>query len=270
MQHGKQRPRSARRKQRPSPLDIISGIDSPQEMQTGSEPFSQHSPSRVVADALRTEAESTVRHSRASLPGITWPAKRKSNSSPDIASTHIPLGTMTTTQGFWEVWVEHREYLRRHSLRWMSNNADDADDALSNAMLLAQRKFPKYAHAITNPRHWLTRLVHNVCMDYHRAASRWQGIESDLHWDALEGHTLLSNHQTMQQPDQEVINEELLTYLQNGLQNLSASLREPLILRCLYGIAYADIAARMNLSECTVRKRVQLARNKLGHWKEVY
>ena len=166
--------------------------------------------------------------------------------------------------------MEHQEYLRRHSLRWMSNNADDADDVLSNAMLLAQRKFPKYAHSITNPRAWLTRLVHNMCMDHHRAASRLQGIESDVQWDALEGHAGIPGCQTVRQPDQEAINEELLMSLMSGLKNLPVSLRIPLTLRCLYGLAYPEIAACMNLTECTVRKRVQLARNKLGHWIEAF
>ncbi len=273
MGHGKQRTRGARRiKKRPTPLDIISGIDNSSHAQAINEPLSRHSPSRVVADVLRADIDPTERHSQVSPHGTTWPAKPKgthSNTS-DMGPTRIPMGTLIATQAFWAIWVEHREYLRRHSLRWMSYNADDADDALSNAMLLAQRKFPKYAHAITNPRYWLTRLVHNVCMDHHRATTRRQGIESDLRWDALEGHTLLPPRQTVQQPDEEVITEELLIGLQSGLQNLSVSLREPLILRCLNGLTYPDIAARMNLSECAVRKRVQLARVKLGRWKEVF
>ncbi|MEJ2692697.1 MAG: sigma-70 family RNA polymerase sigma factor, partial [Candidatus Thiodiazotropha sp.] len=212
------------------------------------------------------EVGTTKRRRQIASRGITWPAKQESvrSSSPGTAPAHPPMGDLPVTQGFWAIWVEHQEYLSRHSLRWMSNNADDAADALSNAMLLAQRKFPKYADAITNTRHWLARLVHNVCMDHHRASNRLQGIESELWRDVLEVHALYPSRQ-IEQPDQEVINQELLMNLQSGLQNLPVSQREPLILRCVYDLPYSDIAIQMNLSECTVRKRVQLARDKLRH-----
>jgi RNA polymerase sigma-70 factor (ECF subfamily) len=218
---------------------------------------------------LRADVGPAQRRSRDALHGTTWPVTHESDGAgkPELESAQTPIDLLSLTQTFWSIWVEHHEYLRRHSLRWMSNNADDADDALSSAMLLAHRKFPKYAHAITNTRYWLTRLVHNVCMDHHRAAHRQHGIESNLHNHAIEGLAL--ERQTVQQPDQEVMNEELQTSLEGSLQNLPAPLREPLILRCLHGLAYPDIATRMNLTECTVRKRVQLARAKLRHRKEI-
>lgn len=263
MEQGKRRTRGARRRKRPSPLDIISGIEAPADECSGSELPSRRSPSCVVADADPTE-----QRKRDAPHEIGWPAKRKSNRSKPSGTgpTHIPLGTLPEHQSFWAIWAEHQEYLRRYSLHWMSNNADDADDALSNAMLLALRKFPKYAHAITNTRYWLMRLVHNVCMDHHRAASRLQCVESDLRWDELEKRAVSPGSQMVRRPDQEAISEELLLSLQRGLQKLPASLREPLTLRCLYGLAYSDIAASMSLTECTVRKRVQLARSKLGLW----
>lgn len=270
MGQGNRRIRGTRRTKRLSPLDIIADIDAPANAQAGREPYSRHSPSRVISGSLKAGTTPAERLNRDVADGITWHNRRQHRSrAAESDSARIPMPTLPATQAFWTIWAEHQEYLRRHSLRWMSNNADDADDALSNAMLLAQRKFPKYAHAISNTRYWLTRLVHNVCMDHHRAASRLQGIESEARWDELERHARFTDRQAVRQPDQEAVNEELLINLQSALQNLPPSLREPLTLRCLYGLPYPDIAARMNLSECAVRKRVQLARDKLGHCIEV-
>lgn len=264
MGQGKQRIRDALRPQKPTPSEIIAEIDSPRA-QTGRGPYSRRSPSRVLAD---TDVAPAQQRGRSGTHGAPWPVKRESAGSgkQGLGSVQDPMGLSSLTQVFWSLWVEHHEYLRRHSLRWMSNNTDDADDALSSAMLLAHRKFPQYAHTISNTRYWLTRLVHNVCMDHHRAANRLHSIESDLHYSAME--RLALERQAAQQPDQEAINEELQSNLESSLRNLPVSLREPLILRCFNGLAYPDIAARMNLSECAVRKRVQLARTRLRSSKE--
>lgn len=61
----------------------------------------------------------------------------------------------------------------------MGCNHTDAFEALSRATLKAWDKLPAYAEKITNPKAWLTRLTHNVCMDMHRERSRGaKGIES--------------------------------------------------------------------------------------------
>jgi len=270
MGHGKRPARSSRRKKRSSPVDIIASIDTTtcERVERGASP--RRSPSRVLATALRAETDLPDRRNGEVPLGTSWPTKHQSTRSwsPSKASSLSHMQNSPITPSFWGIWVENHEYLRRQSLRWMSNNADDADDVLSNAMLLAHRKFPKYADSITNPRAWLTRLVHNVCMDHHRAVSRRQGVETNVRWDEVESYVLSTEQQTVRQPDHEATNEELLVSLLNGLLNLPASLSEPLTLRCLYGLAYPDIASHMNLTECAVRKRVQLARNKLSHWME--
>lgn len=268
MGHGNRRARGSRRKQKPSPVDIIAGVDTPVGQDLAAESSARLSPTDIIVDSLGTDDGLSGGRSRDTPTETTRPIKRQRSRS--ASSNRIPAEVRTSAlgkvQGFWGVWVQHQEYLRGHSLRWMSNNLEDAEDALSNAMLLAQRKYPQYAHSITNTRAWLTRLVHNVCMDHHRAASRMEGFEWDLRLDEMERRSVASIQRTVREPDQEVIEEEQLTSLLRGLQKLSASLREPLMLRCVYGLAYSEIADRMNMNECAVRKRVQLARDKLRKW----
>jgi RNA polymerase sigma factor (sigma-70 family) len=268
MGQGNRRAPRPRRKKRPSPVDIIAGIDASGCEEVAGEATIRRSPSRVIAEALGADAGLPGLRRRDAPLEVTWPDKRKRSRarSRDTGLVDRRDGASTAGEGFWSIWLQHQEYLRRHSLRWMSNNAQDAEDALSSAMLLAQQKYPEYARTITNIRAWLTRLVHNVCMDQHRASSRMEGFESDPQRDELERRAVINYHGVYPEPDQEAIEEERLISLLRGLHNLPASLREPLLLRCVYGVGYSEIAARMAISECAARKRVQLARDRLRAW----
>ena len=166
-------------------------------------------------------------------------------------------------RSFWGLWAQHQDYLRRHSLRWMSNNTADAEDALSAAMLLAQRKYPRHAPGIINPRAWLTRLVHNVCMDHHRSMSRYELVDPLPQEEALGADALPHHHAPTPGPDQEAAAAEMLHLVQKGLRGLSPTLRDPFVLRCIHDLSYGEIADHLGITESAVRKRVQLARDKL-------
>lgn len=75
-------------------------------------------------------------------------------------------------KAFWQLWQQNRDYLYRCCLKWMGGNPTDAEEALSRAMLKAWDKLPDHAEKITNFRAWLTRLIHNLCIDIHRERRR--------------------------------------------------------------------------------------------------
>lgn len=70
---------------------------------------------------------------------------------------------------FWHVWLEHRDYLRRLTMRLMENNMEEAEDALSHAMLKASQKYDECANTLHTPLAWLTTIVHNTCLDHQRS-----------------------------------------------------------------------------------------------------
>jgi RNA polymerase sigma factor (sigma-70 family) len=203
------------------------------------------SPTQVIADILGAEP---VPHEAPQDDGVRVP--------PQPARHPPPNGV------FWQIWAQHQDYLRRHSLRWMSNNCADAEDALSSAMLLAQEKYPRYAPTINDIRAWLTRLVHNVCMDHHRSRVRLELFDPMAQNGEVGGH---DSHAELHvaAAEQEVADQETLSLIWEELQRLTATLREPLLLRCVDELSYAEIAARLKITEAAVRKRVQLARDKL-------
>lgn len=161
---------------------------------------------------------------------------------------------------FWSVWMEHQDYLLKQSVRFMSGNIADAEDALSQAMLKGSQHFN--GNEIRNERAWLTRLVHNACMDQHRSRKRQQRLcEESIGDDPEETPTL--QPQPQRTPDEALHMNQLFTALENHLKELPVSLLEPLMLRVIEEKSYDEIAACMGLSNCAVRKRIQLARDRL-------
>ena len=82
---------------------------------------------------------------------------------------------------FWKLWEGYRKHLFGVCLRQMGGNREEAEDALSRAMLKALERLPFYAREVTNPKAWLTRLIRNLCLDIHRERERrargMQGLE---------------------------------------------------------------------------------------------
>ncbi len=145
----------------------------------------------------------------------------------------------------------------------MAGNLADAEDALGTAMLKAIRAFD--AHRVQNERAWLTRIVHNACMDRYRHQKRnreWMNKESRKEVSA--GQSVYSDESAVvmrgRSPEDELLGRELLVNLAQSILNLPDTLLEPLLMRCLEDMAYSDIADQLNLTNTTVRKRVELAR----------
>lgn len=161
---------------------------------------------------------------------------------------------------FWGVWMQHQDYLFKQSLRFMAGNMADAEDALSQAMLKGSQHFE--SDAIRNQRAWLTRLVHNACMDQYRARRRRQRLSENT---AAEDHedTPALIPRPQRAPDETLHMNQVFEALERQLRALPVSLLEPLLMRVIEDKSYDEIAAQLGLSNCAVRKRIQLARDRL-------
>jgi RNA polymerase sigma factor (sigma-70 family) len=159
---------------------------------------------------------------------------------------------------FWQLWEQYQDYLYRRCLTWMGGDRMDAQEAYSRATLKAWDKLPKYAATITNPRAWLSRLTHNLCMDLHRERSRGaKGIES-IEAIAAGEHEFLTS--TLESPDAAILRRELGMVIRRAINTLPPRLRNPFILRCCQEKSYQEIAEQLALSHDNVRKCIQQAR----------
>jgi len=164
-----------------------------------------------------------------------------------------------STVAFWMLWDLHKRNLYHLCLSQMGGVREDAEDALSRAMLKALEKLPNNARRIENFKAWLRRLTLNLCVDMHRERSRQvRGLESIE--NSLPGLSDRVAADT-ESPEKGLVNREVFAYVCSAVDSLPARLREPFVLRFFQEMDYREIAECMILSTDNVRKRIQQARD---------
>ena len=163
---------------------------------------------------------------------------------------------------FWPLWIDQQDALLKQCLKLMSGNMDDAQDALSEAMVKASVKFEDSIDEIRNHRAWLSRIVHNACIDLHRQNRRKAEYREETHGSADIPASPITAPITPS-PEESFLAGEKLDQLEAALLEMQEKLRKPLLMRCVQDRTYDEIATALGLSNCAVRKRVQLAREHL-------
>ncbi|MEM1180656.1 MAG: RNA polymerase sigma factor [Acidobacteriota bacterium] len=144
------------------------------------------------------------------------------------------------------------EFLRRR-LR----SDEDAQDAAQEVMLrLAQPGARKAAEG--RERAYLFTIARNLLIDRHRRRKA-RGIEASVRPSEV---TLLATDDT----EQQVIVHETVDVLRRGLASLATEDREVFVLHRFGHLGYRQIAARLDISERTVERRMSRA---LSHLKRV-
>ncbi|NEO95449.1 MAG: sigma-70 family RNA polymerase sigma factor [Moorea sp. SIO3G5] len=165
------------------------------------------------------------------------------------------------SSAFWPLWEHYKEYLYHRCLSWMGGNTTEAQDALSQIMLKAWEKLPKFAAKITNIKGWLTKFARNFCVDRHRENNSGAiGVENLEAMTVPEGNGLVTEFDT---PDLVVEKRELLEVIQSALEDLPENQRQVCVLRFEQELSHQEIAQRLAISNDSVRKRIQRARARL-------
>lgn len=158
---------------------------------------------------------------------------------------------------FYQVWEPHRPYLFKLCLRRMSGIREEAEDALSRAMLKAWERLPHHAHKIRHLKAWLAQLTLNLCADIHREQRRracvFESIEELPAWR----QNVLASTET---PEESVLRSEFCFQLQALIAGLPTRLYEPFIMHFVHEMSYVDISEQLGLSTDNIRKRIQQAR----------
>ena len=164
------------------------------------------------------------------------------------------------TLAFWMLWDLHKGHLYHLCLWQMGGVREDAEDALSRAMLRALETLPDSARKIENFRAWLSRLTLNLCVDMHRERRRHlRRLESFENAQPGSTDRLLATD--TDSPEQGLINREVFAYVCTAVDDLPQRLREPFVLRFFQEMDYREIAECLILSTDNVRKRIQQARD---------
>jgi RNA polymerase sigma-70 factor (ECF subfamily) len=175
-------------------------------------------------------------------------------------SEHRLLVRVADGAALWELWERHRADLYRLCVRWMNGRIEDAQDACSNTLLKIRDLLPADVAGLTNPGAWLARVAFNVCMDLHRDRGRRARLEGS----ALSPETSDEHPDALPTPEEALLQEEMCTRVRHAVDHLPASLRQPVLLRFFGSLTHQDIATLLSLNECSVRKRIQYAREILA------
>jgi RNA polymerase sigma factor (sigma-70 family) len=167
-------------------------------------------------------------------------------------------GQPTRSDLFWSIWQNHSAFLAQRSVRLSGGNRADAEDALSNAMLRAVQSFS--TQDVQNPRAWLLRILHNIAMDTHRQNGRHLPV------DEISGEpptpAASFDQKTEPTPEETLAQTQFNRALQAALRQLPGDYLTPLMLH-LDDVPDDEIARRLNISQALVRKRRQLAKERL-------
>lgn len=149
---------------------------------------------------------------------------------------------------FGELFGRHRDRLYRLARR-RSHTAEDAHDAIQDAMLSAHRAAPSFRHdAPVNS--WLSRIVVNACRDRLRR-------------NAVRPTVTLTTEDCPPVAD---CTGQLDTALdiRRALQRLPAQQREAVVAVDMHGYSVADAAELFEIAEGTVKSRCSRGRARLA------
>lgn len=157
------------------------------------------------------------------------------------------------------------ELIRRHESRVyrllyrMMGNKEDAEDLTQETFLSLHRhghRFRAEARFST----FVYRVAANAALNRRRSYGRGRSRIDKLKTRQQAGDDLPS---APRNPEDATLGQELSGHVRDALESLSPSLRMPVVLYDIEGLAYGEIAKVLGIAEGTVKSRIHRARQAL-------
>lgn len=141
-------------------------------------------------------------------------------------------------------------------VRRMIPNGEEAADVTQEVFIRAFQNFARF-DGRSSVRTWLFRIAHNLCIDRARRNQRTPHEVGLV--DPVEGEEI-DVADARWQPEQIVLDEELMTVVEDAIMSMSEKLRSVLLLHDREDMAYEEIASLLEVPVGTVKSRLFLAR----------
>jgi RNA polymerase sigma-70 factor (ECF subfamily) len=141
-------------------------------------------------------------------------------------------------------------------VRRMVPSSDDAADVTQEVFIKAFQNIARF-DGRCSIRTWLFRIAYHLCVDRARKNDRSPSEVALV--DSTEGEEI-DVADTRWQPEQMVIDAELMTVVEDGIASMSEKLRSVLILHDKEDMSYEEIAQMLEVPIGTVKSRLFLAR----------
>ncbi len=136
---------------------------------------------------------------------------------------------------------------------------EEAEDLTQDIFIRIYQNLNSFRSNAGSLQSWILRVGRNLIIDHYRQSRRFQKSAGSEELETLN----LADEKT---PDPHRIAEQrdAARFLRDGLQSLSAELKEAVILRDLEGMAYQEIADILAIPEGTVKSRINRGRIELA------
>lgn len=178
-------------------------------------------------------------------------------------TTRSSSSTTARTSGndFDTLILPHRAALCAQARRLTGGNISDAEDLVQETMLRAYTRLDQVTTRETvGP--WLHTILRNLFInEYHKKKRAPQAVELDK--AEVSARNTFAAASTSRSPESAVINQMEHSALLGAVSKLPDPYRDILILADMEGMAYQDIAEKMQMPLGTVRSRLFRARHKV-------
>jgi RNA polymerase sigma-70 factor (ECF subfamily) len=159
---------------------------------------------------------------------------------------------------FEQLITRHERRVYRLLFRMMGNK-EDAEDLTQETFLSLHR----YGHRFRAEARFSTfvyRVAANAALNRRRSLGRGRARVEKLKYRQAAGDDLPSSPRD---PEDSTLGAELSDHVREALARLSPSLRMPVVLYDIEGLAYGEIAKVLGIAEGTVKSRIHRARQAL-------
>lgn len=148
--------------------------------------------------------------------------------------------------------------------RYLSGNANDAEDIVQEAYLKAYRAFDAYTD--NNARAWVLTITRNTCYSWlqKNRQNLYQNVPFDEQVNSAVSSAVADSHQIILSPLQQAEDEQLKYQIMQAIEVLPIEYRESIILREMYELSYKEIARITGVPQGTVMSRLARARKRLA------
>ena len=162
------------------------------------------------------------------------------------------------TNAFEELVLANQKNVYNLALK-MTKNEDDALDISQEAFIKAYRQLEAF-RGDSKFSVWLYRLTYNLCIDFLRKKSKAQVISLSAYQDDGGDSVDIELPDVRELPEDSYFRKELRKEIATGINELSQSHREILVMREVNGMSYTEISETLNINEGTVKSRLARAR----------
>lgn len=109
-------------------------------------------------------------------------------------------------------------------------------------------------------RNWIMRVGRNLIIDHYRATRQEKNVAGSQELETLD----FKQDTRVSDPFENLYVSEKSAFVMEGLQELTAELKEAVVLRDLQGLSYQEIAKMLDIPEGTVKSRINRGRIELA------